>query len=74
MGLAGTFAAILCAFFNVTSDINGFSELFRGLDVRVGIVSIAFWVPGYRDLALMGGVFDVSRQKTVKPFESRNWV
>ena len=49
------------AFFNVTSDINGFSELFRGLDVRVGIVSIAFWIPGYRDLALLGGVFDVSR-------------
>jgi len=42
------------AFFNVVSDINRFSELFPGIDVRVGIVSIAFWIPVYRwrDLAL----------------------
>eukprot|EP00128_Syssomonas_multiformis_P000790 Colp12_sorted_trinity150504_noHs@30205 len=46
---------------NVTTDANGFKDLYKGLDFRGLAASFAFYIPIYRDLALALGVCDAAR-------------
>uniref|UniRef100_A0A0G4HRH9 Acyltransferase n=1 Tax=Chromera velia CCMP2878 TaxID=1169474 RepID=A0A0G4HRH9_9ALVE len=62
------------AFFNVTTEINQFSKVFPSQDVRVAIVTIAFWVPIYRELALWGKVMDCSLPVVRRALESEKSV
>jgi len=40
---------------------SNFSELFPGIDFRVLAATFCFYIPGYRDLLLFGGVVDAAR-------------
>ena len=46
---------------NLCSNVNNAQELLKGLKLRTLAASFCFYLPGYRDLLLAGGVMDAAR-------------
>jgi 2-acylglycerol O-acyltransferase 2 len=46
---------------NLSTNCNNASEVLKGIQIRALAASFCFYVPGYRDLLLSGGVMDAAR-------------